>query len=68
MFHDSPARCATHERGERVEVEVWFDRAGKATGRPHVALTIGTQARRAAYSRSWRGDRVEEDGNQIRVT
>ena len=47
-FHDSPARGDTYERGERVQVEVRFDRAVKATGHPQVALIIGTQTRYAA--------------------
>ena len=33
-FHDSPARGDTYERGERVQVEVRFDRTVKATGHP----------------------------------
>ena len=49
-FHDSPARGDTYERGERVQVEVRFDRAVKATGRPRVALTIGTQTRHATFA------------------
>ena len=53
-FHDSPARGDTYERGERVQVEVRFDRAVKATGHPQVTLTIGTQTRYATYA-SWGG-------------
>ena len=53
-FHDSPARGDTYERGERVQVEVRFDRAVKATGHPHVALIVGTQTRYATYA-SWSG-------------
>ena len=49
-FHAAPAKGGTYERGERVQVEVRFDRAVEATGSPRVALTIGTQARYAAYS------------------
>ena len=49
-FHDSPARGDTYELGERVQVEVRFDRAVKATGRPQVALTIGTQTRHATFA------------------
>ena len=51
-FHDSPARGGTYERGERVQVEVRFDRAVRATGKPRVALTIGTHTRYAPYSGS----------------
>ena len=53
-FHDSPARGDTYERGERVQVEVRFDRAVKATGSLQVALTVGTQTRHATYS-GWGG-------------
>ena len=53
-FHDSPARGGTYELGERVQVEVRFDSAVKATGSPQVALTIGTQTRFATYA-SWGG-------------
>ena len=53
-FHDSPARGGTYERGERVQVEVRFDRAVKATGSLQVALTVGTQTRHATYS-GWGG-------------
>ena len=53
-FHDSPARGDTYELGERVQVEVRFDRAVTATGSPQVALTIGTQTRLATFA-SWGG-------------
>ena len=33
-FHDSPARGDTYERGERVQVEVRFDRAVKQPAIP----------------------------------
>ena len=49
-FHASPAKGATYERGERVQVEVRFDRAVRAAGSPKVALTVGMQTRRATYS------------------
>ena len=48
-FISSPARGDTYELGETIEVVVEFDRAVAATGRPHVALTIGTQTRHATY-------------------
>ena len=76
-FAYSPARRDTYELGETVEVEVEFDRAVTATGNPHVALTIGTETRRAAF-RGWgrqtlyfeytvqAGDR-DEDGISIPV-
>ena len=59
-FHASPARGGTYERGERVQVEVRFDRAVKATGSPRVALTVGTQTRYATYS-SWGGQSLYFD-------
>ena len=49
-FHAAPAKGGTYERGERVQVEVRFDRAVKATGSPRVALTVGMQTRHATYS------------------
>ena len=56
-FICSPARYDTYELGESVEVVVEFDRAVMVTGSPQVALTIGTQTRQAAYSKSWRDAR-----------
>ena len=53
-FHGSPARGDTYELGERVQVEVRFDRAVTVTGNPLVALTIGTQTRHATFA-SWGG-------------
>ena len=51
-FRGSPARGDTYGLGETVEVNVRFDRAVAATGKPQVALTIGTQTRHATLS-SW---------------
>ena len=51
-FSSSPARDNTYELGETIEVRVAFDRAVAATGKPQVALTIGTQTRHATLS-SW---------------
>ena len=59
-FHVSPARGGTYERGERVQVEVRFDRAVRATGSPRVALTVGTQTRHATYS-GWGGQSLYFD-------
>ena len=58
IFFDSPAKGDTYELGETIELVVEFHRAVTVTGRPQVALTIGTQTRQAAYSRSWGGDRM----------
>lgn len=44
----SPARGDTYELGETIEVRVQFDRAVTATGKPQVALTIGSETRHAA--------------------
>ena len=49
-FNSSPARGGTYELGETIEVRVEFDRAVTITGRPQVALTIGTQTRHATLS------------------
>ena len=59
-FHAAPAKGGTYERGERVQVEVRFDRAVKATGSPRVALSVGTQTRHATYS-SWGGQSLYFD-------
>ena len=48
-FSSSPARGDTYELGETIEVRVKFDRAITATGKPQVALTIGTQTRHATF-------------------
>ena len=53
-FHDSPAKGGTYQLGERVQVEVRFDREVATTGRPHMALTIGTELRHALYT-GWGG-------------
>ena len=47
----SPARGDTYELGEIIEVAVEFDIAVTATGRPQMALTIGTESRHATFSR-----------------
>ena len=47
----SPARGDTYELGEAIEVAVEFDGAVTTTGRPQVALTIGTHTRHATVSR-----------------
>ena len=49
-FVSSPARDGTYEFGETIEVEVEFDKGVTATGSPQVALTIGTETRRATFS------------------
>ena len=60
MFHAAPARGGTYERGERVQVEVRFDRGVRAAGSPRVALTIGTHTRYATYS-GWGGQSLYFD-------
>ena len=60
MFHASPASGGTYERGERVQVEVRFDRAVRATGKPRVALTVGSHTRYATYS-GWGGQSLYFD-------
>ena len=56
-FVSAPARGDTYELGETIEILVEFDRAVTVTGSPRVALTIGDQTRRAAYSAWWGDDR-----------
>ena len=59
-FHAVPAREGTYERGERVQVEVRFDRAVMATGSPRVALSVGTETRYATFD-SWGGQSLYFD-------
>ena len=53
----SPARGDTYEQGETIELLVEFHRAVTVSGSPLLALTIGTQTRKAAYSMAWRDGR-----------
>ena len=48
-FSSTPARGDTYALGEAVEVRVRFDRAVTATGKPQMALTVGTQTRYATF-------------------
>ena len=48
-FRSAPARGGTYEFGEIIEVRFEFDKAVTATGKPQVALTIGTQTRHATF-------------------
>ena len=50
VFRGSPARDDTYGLGETVEVRVEFDSPVTATGKPRMALTIGSQTRQAVYS------------------
>ena len=49
-FSGSPAGGGTYERGEKIEVQVEFDRPVTVTGTPQVALAIGGDTRAAAFS------------------
>ncbi len=49
-FSGSPAAGDTYERGERIVVQVGFDRPVTVTGTPQVALAIGSHTRAAAFS------------------
>ena len=44
-----PSRGRTYRRDQRIEVRVEFDRAVRVTGAPQMALTIGTETRRANF-------------------
>ena len=48
-FRSAPTRGGTYELGEIIEVRFEFDKAVTATGKPQVALTIGTQTRHATF-------------------
>ena len=56
----SPANGETYKLGEIVEVRVRFDRSVRTTGRPQVALTIGTETRHATLS-AWGSDSLYFD-------
>ncbi len=49
-FSGSPAGGDTYARGEKIQVQVEFDRPVKVTGTPQVALAIGSHTRAAAFS------------------
>ena len=49
-FSGSPAAGDTYERGEKIQVQVAFDRPVQVTGSPQVALAIGSHTRAAAFS------------------
>ncbi len=46
----APESGDTYGLGERIEVQVTFDRAVTVTGAPQLALTVGTVARQASYA------------------
>ncbi len=46
----TPDSADTYGLGERIEVEVTFDRAVTVTGAPELALTVGAVARQAGYA------------------
>ncbi len=45
----TPESGDTYGLGERIEVQVTFDRAVTVTGAPQLALTVGTTTRQASY-------------------
>ena len=49
-FNSSPASGDTYELGERIVVEVAFNRPVTVTGNPQMALTIGSRTRQATLS------------------
>ena len=54
-----PDDGSAYQLGEEIRARTEFDRAIEVTGRPQLALTIGTTKRQATYSRIW-GDRFME--------
>ncbi len=46
----TPESGDTYGLGERIEVQVTFDRAVTVTGAPQLALTVGTTTRQASYA------------------
>ena len=46
----SPASGDTYELAEEINVQITFDRAVDLTGRPQLALTVGSATRQAGYS------------------
>ena len=54
-----PDDGSAYQLGEEIRARAEFDRAIEVTGRPQLALTIGTIKRQATYSRIW-GDRFME--------
>ena len=54
----SPDTGDTFELGETIGGYVAFDRAVEVTGRPRLALTIGTQTRQASYDYYWTNESI----------
>ena len=48
-----------YQLGEEIRARAVFDSAIEVTGRPQLALTIGTTTRQATYSRIWETTRME---------
>ncbi len=49
VVSSTPESGDTYGLGERIEVQVTFDRAVTVTGAPQLALTVGTATRQASY-------------------
>ena len=54
-----PEDGMAYRLGEEIRARAAFDSAIEVTGRPQLALTIGTTTRQATYSRSWQTTRME---------
>ena len=54
-----PEDDSAYQLGEEIRARAAFDRAIEVTGRPQLALTIGTTTRQATYSRVWGDARME---------
>ena len=59
-FVSTPERGSTYELGERIRVGVDFDKVVTVSGRPQVALTIGTETRYAIPPGLWTRDSYVE--------
>ena len=56
FFDSAPLDGDTYEHGERVSVNVYFDKIVTVTGTPTLALTIGDRTRPATYYGASRSD------------
>ena len=57
--HRRPEDRLAYRLGEEIRARAEFDSAIEVTGRPQLALTIGTTTRQATYSRIWQTTKME---------
>ena len=63
IVHHLPSRGRTYRRDHRIQVTVAFDRAVRVTGVPQLALTIGTETRRANFLPTYPGESMDPESS-----